>query len=76
MPMQRPEQFGTEAGGEASREYCCYCYQGGSFTAELSLAEMQEKLVALAAERGFMPETDARRLARTVLPGLKRWRGA
>lgn len=74
MPMQAPEQFGTEAGGSPSGEYCCYCYQGGAFTAELTLAQKQEKLVALAIERKFMPEADARQLADTVIPTLKRWR--
>lgn len=73
MPLQEPRQFGTEAGGAASAEYCCYCYRGGKFTAELSLQQMQDKLVALARERKFMPETEARKLAETVLPKLKRW---
>lgn len=75
MPMQEPRQFGTEAGGEASPDYCCYCYQQGKFTADLSLKQMQEKLVALALERKFMPEAEAKHLADTVLPKLKRWRG-
>jgi hypothetical protein len=74
MPLEEPRQLGTEAGGAASREYCCYCYQGGKFTAELSLQQMQEKLIALARERKFMPEAEARKLAETVLPKLKRWR--
>ena len=74
MPMELPKQFGTETGGGASREYCCYCYQSGKFTADRSLKQMQEKLVALARERKFMPEAEARKLAETVLPKLKRWR--
>ena len=74
MPMSEPGQFGTEAGGSASAEYCCYCYQQGRFTAGLTLKQMQDKLVALARERKFMPEAEARKLAETVLPGLKRWR--
>lgn len=72
MPMQEPRQFGTEAGGAASKEYCC-CYQGGEFTAELSLKQMQDKLLALALERKFMSEAEARKLAEAVLPKLKRW---
>jgi len=74
MPMEVPKQFGTEAGGAASKEYCCYCYQQGKFTAELSLKQMQDKLITLALERKFMPEAQARKLAETVLPKLKRWR--
>ena len=75
MPMQEPRQFGTEAGGAASKDYCCYCFQGGKFTADLTLKQMQDKLVELARERKFMPEAEAKKLADTVLPKLKRWRG-
>ncbi|HOX06067.1 MAG TPA: zinc ribbon domain-containing protein [Planctomycetota bacterium] len=74
MPMEEPRQLGTEAGGAPNAEYCCYCYQQGRFTAELSLKQMQDKLIALALERKFMPEAEARKLAGTVLPKLKRWR--
>ena len=74
MPMEVTRQFGTEASGAPSRDYCCYCYQQGKFTADLSLKRMQDKLVALALERKFMPEAEARKLATTVLPKLKRWR--
>ena len=74
MPLEAPKQFGTEAGGAPNSEYCCYCYQSGKFTADLTLKQMQDKLVALAIERQFMPEADARKLAATVLPKLKRWR--
>lgn len=73
MPMEQPEQFGTEKDGSASGEYCRYCYQQGRFTAELTLGQMQEKLIKLALDMKFMPEAEARKLAATVLPGLKRW---
>ena len=74
MPMQAPEQFGSEAERSPSGDYCRYCYQNGAFTAELTLAQMQDKLVALAIERKFMPEDEARQMADTVIPALKRWR--
>ncbi|MFQ6132346.1 MAG: zinc ribbon domain-containing protein [Armatimonadota bacterium] len=75
MPMEQPEQFGTNADGSRNEEYCCYCFQGGHFTApELSLEQMQDKLVQIAVERGLMPEEKARELATAVLPTLKRWR--
>ena len=32
MPMSKKEDFGTEADGSLSQEYCVYCYQKGKFT--------------------------------------------
>ena len=33
MPLDKPEDKGTEAGGALSEDYCRYCYQNGAFTA-------------------------------------------
>ena len=33
MPLDKPEDAGTEADGTLSGEYCRYCYQNGAFTA-------------------------------------------
>lgn len=33
MPLQNEADYGTEAGGARSEEYCTYCYQNGGFTA-------------------------------------------
>jgi len=32
MPMEKPEDFGTNAGGAPSEEFCSMCFQNGSFT--------------------------------------------
>ena len=40
MPMQAAADFGTEADGTASTDYCVYCYKGGSFTQECTMEEM------------------------------------
>ena len=34
MPLQNEADYGTEAGGGRSEEYCTYCYQNGGFTAD------------------------------------------
>ena len=34
MPMTKPEEFGTETGGNPSRDYCSNCYSDGTFTAK------------------------------------------
>ncbi|MCZ7381169.1 MAG: zinc ribbon domain-containing protein [Candidatus Methanoperedens sp.] len=30
-PMNKPEDFGTNAFGSKSKEYCHYCFQNGKF---------------------------------------------
>ncbi|HPD44584.1 MAG TPA: zinc ribbon domain-containing protein [Candidatus Woesebacteria bacterium] len=32
MPAPKPENFGTNADGSKSEEYCQYCFQSGKFT--------------------------------------------
>ena len=34
MPLQNEADYGTEARGARSEEYCAYCYQNGGFTAD------------------------------------------
>ena len=60
MPMQAAADFGTEADGTASADYCVYCYKGGSFTQECTMEEMIRE-EAVASMRQFFPN-------------LKRWR--
>ena len=31
MPLDKPEDFGTNADGSRNVDYCCYCYENGSF---------------------------------------------
>ena len=40
MPLQNEADYGTEAGGARSEEYCTYCYQNGGFTADCTMDEM------------------------------------
>ncbi len=72
MPMSEPRHFGTEADGKAAKEYCCYCYQKGAFTADLTREQMIDKLVDFAPKMG-MTEAAARKMAANVIPKLKRW---
>jgi hypothetical protein len=30
MPMTKSEDFGTDAEGDRSEQYCCHCMQGGN----------------------------------------------
>lgn len=40
MPMQAAGDFGTEADGGASADYCVYCYKNGAFTEACTMEEM------------------------------------
>ena len=74
MPMQKPEDFGTNADKSRNTEYCRYCFQGGKFTnPNLDLHGMIDRLAKMAPMMG-KTEADARKTAQTVLPKLKRWK--
>jgi hypothetical protein len=74
MPMKREEDFGTDSEGFPSEDYCCFCFQNGRFTDEgITLKEKISKLVRISVEQLGMTESQARILAETKLPNLKRW---
>ncbi|MFS0873848.1 zinc ribbon domain-containing protein [Paenibacillus xylanilyticus] len=73
MPLTTPAQFGTEADGNATREYCIYCYKEGVFQQpNITLEGMIEMCTAILKEEGT-DEESARSMLRNQLPFLKRW---
>jgi hypothetical protein len=74
MPLQKKGDFGQNADGSQSEEYCCYCFQNGKFLDEgITLEDKIEKNVEIAVQMR-MPEDEARKMASNILPKLKRWR--
>ena len=74
MPLQKEEDFGTNASGSKSEEYCFHCFQNGKFLDEgITLEEKISKNVKFAVQMG-MSENEARKMASEVLPKLKRWK--
>jgi len=74
MPMLRPEKFGTEASGEASRDFCCFCYKEGAFTEpSITKEQMLQKVTRIMVQRRGMPEEKAESMANNIVPRLKRW---
>jgi hypothetical protein len=74
MPMGKPEDFGTNADGSRNEEYCRYCFENGKFIDEgITLEEKIAKNIAIAKQMG-MPEDEAEKLAKDVLPNLGRWK--
>ena len=79
MPMQRPEDFGTNADGTPNSDYCVYCYKDGQFTADVTMDEMIEHNLQYLSEFNkdsdtqFTPD-EARAQMREFFPHLKRWK--
>ena len=74
MPLEKEDDFGTNANGSKSEEYCFHCFQNGNFLDEgITLQEKIDKNVKFAVQIG-MSESKARKMASEVLPKLKRWK--
>ena len=77
MPLDRPEDAGTEADGSPSGDYCRYCYQNGAFTApDASMDDIIAFNLKFNEENGhpFGPRQEAEKMMRSWFPTLKRWR--
>lgn len=74
MPLTKPDDYGTNADGSKSQEYCFHCFQNGKFLDEgITLEEKIEKNVTFGVQMG-MGEDEARKMASSILPTLKRWK--
>lgn len=79
MPLDRPEDRGTEADGALSGDYCRYCYQNGAFTApDATMDDIIAFNLKFNEENGrpFGPREEAERMMRDWFPTLKRWKKA
>jgi hypothetical protein len=76
MPMQKDEDFGTEADGAKSERYCAYCYQNGQFTSSgMTMGEMAEFTAQRWSETDpNMTYEQALEHMKGVLPQLERWK--
>ncbi len=76
MPLSRPEDFGTEASGIRSNDYCAYCFQNGAFVGpNTTMEQMRDFCVDKMVELHVMPREQASKLMTEVMPKLKRWAG-
>ena len=72
--MREEADFGTNADGSKNQEYCRFCYQNGKFTDEgITMDQKIEKMIE-AAKKMAIPEENARKMAKEILPTLKRWK--
>lgn len=74
MPMTREDQFGTEADGSRSGDYCVYCYRDGAFTDDRTMEEMIDFCLDYEKDSGLYSDREsARRAMLAWFPTLKRW---
>ncbi|MCM1986463.1 zinc ribbon domain-containing protein [Methanococcoides seepicolus] len=74
MPLGKDEDFGANADGTKSDEYCLYCYQNGKFTQpDITLEEMIEQTSKAIDKEGVMSLEEAKELSQQNIPKLKRW---
>ena len=76
MEMKEAKDFGTETDGNASADYCCHCYQKGSFTDTQTFEEAVTNNIPWWKEEGDKSDDEARARIMAVFPTLKRWKTA
>jgi predicted transcriptional regulator YdeE len=74
MPLAKTEDFGTEADGNPSRDYCAYCYKDGNFSGMSTMEEVIETCIPFCLEAGEYKDAEtARTEMMRYYPKLKRW---
>lgn len=81
MPLQNPEECGTNEDGSRNDEYCCYCFKEGAFTMDCTMEQMIEHCAQFVDEfnkEAEVPLTREEAIAnmKVYFPALKRWHHA
>ena len=74
MPIQKEEEFGCNADKSKNEDYCCNCFQDGTFTFDMPFEQFAQRWVAVVTDKLGMPEDKALEIAQHLLPNLKRWK--
>ena len=73
MPIEKPEQFGTNADGSVNEDYCIYCYKDGKFIDDVSMEEYID-MCSQYGEQAWMTNEEMRTHCTKLFPTLKRWK--
>jgi len=75
MPLEKPEDFGTEAGGVPSEDYCVHCRKDGKFEMpDCTMKQMIDFCAPYCAEMGVYPDVETARADMLgYFPRMKRW---
>lgn len=74
MMFTGPDQFGHEADGSETEEFCRWCYDKGEYTYETTMEDMIEECAPRMAEYMNWSMDECASLLGAVLPTLKRWK--
>ena len=76
MPMNSGDDFGTEADGALSKDYCTHCYRNGAFTQPgITIDGMAKVCGTIMSQLYAIPPEMAEKFSREQLSCLKRWAG-
>ena len=76
IPLDGPEDYGTNSDGSPSGEFCVHCYQNGGYTApEMTFDRMADFLRDFMIREHDLDRDFADSAARMSVTGLKRWSG-
>ena len=73
MPIEKPEQFGTNADGSVNQDYCIYCYKDGKFIDDVSMEEYIDMCSQYWAQ-SWMTNEEMKEYCTKLFPTLKRWK--
>lgn len=74
MPLTEEKLFGTNADGSKNADYCCYCYQNGAFTSDITMDEMIELCLNIEKDLGlYQDREEEKKRKQEFFPSLKRW---
>jgi len=75
MPMEKAEDFGTNADGSKNKDYCCYCYENGAFFyPEATMEQVIESCLPHVVPDPFADEATAKAAMNEYFPTLKCWK--
>ena len=75
MPLESPDDAGTEADGSPSTRYCTHCYREGAFVEpDLTREQMIEQYAPMLAAELGMPLERATAMVTAFTATLPRWR--
>jgi len=72
LPMDNPQDHGTEKDGARSEMYCKYCYQNGAFTKPDMTLDQMMKIAETGMKKQNLPAGIIQQ-SMNMLPRLKRW---
>ena len=73
MPLEREEDFGSNADESKNEEYCSFCFKEGAFTdPDISLDDFISKVEQIM--KGMQMLDDVIIQTKAMIPTLKRWK--